>query len=193
MSNIFFTSDQHHGHNNVLSFCNRPFTDIAGQDEALTTEWNAIVRPQDRVFVLGDFSFYDPNKTSAVLSRLNGQKTLIKGNHDSSEALKKTTGWQRVLTYHEERIEGVKVVMSHFPFLSWNQMHRGSYCLHGHSHGSLNVPHELLAARLMDVGVDVAAQVFGTYRPFEWSEIVNALSRTAPVSVDHHSLAVSPQ
>lgn len=80
----FFTSDLHFGHLNIITYCNRPFRSLEGMDKALIWRWNDVVGKNDRVFVLGDFSFYNKEKTAQVLSQLNGYKILIKGNHDRS-------------------------------------------------------------------------------------------------------------
>lgn len=186
-SRVFFASDHHFGHENILKHMPRPFDSIEEMGEALIADWNTIVTPQDRVFVLGDFSFYGPERTSAILSSLHGQKTLIKGNHDSSKTNAKVRGWNRVLTYHEEKIDGERIILSHFPFLVWNQQHRGAYHLHGHSHGSCRYPPKLKDARILDVGVDNLFKYTETYAPMEWSQLRQILcNRTQVVSYDQH-------
>lgn len=183
----WFASDFHFGHSNVLKFCNRPFADMEEQDAALVETWNKHVKPGDVAFILGDFSFYGYQRTSAILKSMNGQKTLVKGNHDHSKDTAMTVGWSRVLQYHEQRLEGDRICMSHFPIMSWHQMHRGAYHLHGHSHGSMRYPGDLGGARIMDVGIDHLAVLTGEYRPVSWDEIKDLLSkRRTRLSVDHH-------
>ena len=111
--------------------------------------WNNTVTPKDTVYVLGDFSFHKVEKTNYILNRLNGNKMLIKGNHDSSKRMKKIHGWEWVKDYYELRHEGELVVLSHYPFEVWRESHHGSWHLHGHSHGSLHQ-----RGKRMDVGVD---------------------------------------
>lgn len=183
----WFGSDFHMGHKNILEHYPRPFKDMAQQDYALVDEWNKCVLPTDVGFILGDFSFYAPAKTSEILKSMNGQKTLIKGNHDHD--LSKVKGWLRVLTYHEQLIDGDRVVMFHNPILSWHQIHRGAYHLHGHCHGSMRYPGDLGNARIMDVGLDHMVKLTGAYRPMEWSEIKALLShRKSGHSDDHHEV-----
>lgn len=185
----WFASDFHFGHRKVLDYCSRPFTDMDHQDQVLVETWNSFVKPQDVVFVLGDFSFYEAKKTTNILRSLIGQKTLIKGNHDKNSRLKDVLGWSRVLTYHEQRIEEDHIILSHFPFMSWNRMHRGSYHLHGHSHGSMRYPGDLAQSRILDVGIDHTNARVGLYRPLEWSEIKDSLSgRRFGFSTDHHEV-----
>lgn len=183
----WFASDFHFGHSKVINFCNRPFSGMEEQDNELVDTWNKYVKPGDVAFILGDFSFYAPSMTTQILKSMNGQKTLIKGNHDHSKDTSMVQGWSRVLNYHEQRIEGDRIVMSHFPFLSWHQIHRGAYHLHGHCHGSMRYPGELGNTRIMDVGVDHIAKLKGEYRPLEWSEVQDILSeRKVRHSDDHH-------
>jgi len=78
---IFFTSDHHFGHYNVIKYCNRPFTSVQQMDEIMILKWNETVLPEDEIYYLGDFamkSFLVPK----ILPRLNGRKYLIMGNHD---------------------------------------------------------------------------------------------------------------
>lgn len=81
MSNIFFTSDTHFGHTNILQFCNRPFHSVQEMNEALINNWNNVVRPEDTVYHLGDFAFGGSQLWNDVLSKLNGHIYLILGNH----------------------------------------------------------------------------------------------------------------
>lgn len=83
MSKIFFTSDLHFGHENVLRFDNRPFATVEEMDSELIRRWNAKVGRGDLVYVLGDMIWKSRNDDAPALIRsLNGQIILIKGNHD---------------------------------------------------------------------------------------------------------------
>ena len=54
-SRVFFTSDTHFNHANIIRFCNRPFKDVSHMNEAIISNWNRVVGPEDIVFHLGDF------------------------------------------------------------------------------------------------------------------------------------------
>ncbi len=82
MSKIWFTSDTHYYHSNIIKYCNRPYKDVEEMNEALIRNFNAVVRPEDTVYHLGDFGFSHVDKLKYILSRLNGNKVLIYGNHD---------------------------------------------------------------------------------------------------------------
>ena len=80
MKNTFFIADTHFTENNIRLYENRPFGTVAEMDTVLIKNWNAAVEADDEVYVLGDFGA-DKNE-SDILSKLNGKKYLIKGNHD---------------------------------------------------------------------------------------------------------------
>ena len=77
----FFTSDQHFGHFNIIRLCSRPFETVEEMDEALLSKWNAKVKADDTVYILGDL-FFRAAKVEPILKALNGRKHLIVGNHD---------------------------------------------------------------------------------------------------------------
>jgi calcineurin-like phosphoesterase family protein len=78
---IFFTSDTHFGHQNILKYCLRPYSSIEEMQEALITNWNSRVSNDDTVYHLGDFSFHE-RYVESIVPRLNGTKILLLGNHD---------------------------------------------------------------------------------------------------------------
>jgi len=82
----FFVSDTHFGHAHILSgrmLAPRPFASIEEHDETLISRWNAVVRPEDTVWHLGDFCYRCPEaRARSVFRRLVGQRRLVRGNHD---------------------------------------------------------------------------------------------------------------
>ena len=83
MGKIYFTSDLHFGHENVIKFDNRPFKTVEEMDEELIRRWNAKVGKGDLVYVLGDMIWKSRNgDAEQLIKSLNGQIILIKGNHD---------------------------------------------------------------------------------------------------------------
>lgn len=81
MSNIFFISDTHFGHANIIKFGQRPFDNVEEMDEALIENWNKVVKKDDLVWHLGDVVWRVAD-ASKYLFRLNGRINLIIGNHD---------------------------------------------------------------------------------------------------------------
>lgn len=90
--NVFFTSDFHLFHHNVLKFDNRPFTDIHEMHKVIESNWNDVVKPKDIVIYLGDLSFArreDKNFVEGMIWSLNGHIHYVMGNHDKLEDIKK--------------------------------------------------------------------------------------------------------
>ena len=81
-SKVFFTSDTHFYHGNIIRFCNRPFKDVETMNETIISNWNNTVGQDDIVFHLGDFCLGGSAEWTRILNRLNGRIYLIMGNHD---------------------------------------------------------------------------------------------------------------
>lgn len=157
--NTWFTADLHFGHTNVIKYSNRPYADAEEMDEALITNWNSRVEPGDEVWLIGDVFFCDEKRARHIMSRLKGNIHLIYGNHDkvirNQAPLRKCFGSITDGIKEIDRAidsEKVRIVMCHYPLLSWNRAFHGSLHLHGHCHGS--IPHDPKYRR-QDVGVDV--------------------------------------
>jgi len=144
---IYFTSDTHFSHANIIKLCNRPFENVEEMNSTMIRNWNETVLPEDTVYHLGDFAF--KGHFEDILSNLNGRKFLIIGNHDSSAVIN-SEYWEGVSYYKEIVIETTKIVLFHYPIKSWNGMYKNALHFHGHCHGNLE-PY----GRARDVGVDV--------------------------------------
>lgn len=132
---IYYISDTHFGHANVIHFDNRPFKDIFEMDRIMIENWNSIVQEDDTVYFLGDFSWYREEETLKILANLNGTKVLIKGNHDKvSPRIAKY--FRGVYDYLEVNDDGRRVILSHYPIMAWNAQFRGSIHLYGHVHNT---------------------------------------------------------
>lgn len=168
----WFTSDNHFGHKNIRHFCpeTRPaFDDVSEMDHMMIRMWQAQVQPEDIVWCLGDFSFHSAEKTWNILGQLPGYKHLVFGNHD--KVLRKNPKlidrhFVSAQEYKEISVDGIPVVLFHYPIWEWNRMHRGAYHLFGHVHGTTSVP-----GRAIDVGIDGPLSG-GDMRLYSW-EIVH--------------------
>lgn len=80
--NIFFTSDTHFCHTNIIKLCGRPFSDAEEMNEVLIKNWNNTVGPNDIIYHLGDFCFAGSAEWHSILGRLNGRIYLVIGNHE---------------------------------------------------------------------------------------------------------------
>lgn len=88
MKKVFITADLHFSHAKVISTEDRPFVDTDIMNTVLIENWNNVVRPEDTVFVAGDFSFDSKENTKKICNKLNGTKILVMGNHDTSRGIK---------------------------------------------------------------------------------------------------------
>ena len=79
---IYFTSDTHFYHKNIIKYCNRPFKDEIDMNNKLIDNWNSIVTNNDTVYHLGDFALTSYNNLKDIFNKLNGNIILIRGNHD---------------------------------------------------------------------------------------------------------------
>lgn len=158
----FFAADHHIGHNNVRYFCNRPFSSNEEMTEAIIERHNEVVKPEDNVVFLGDFSFYKKNHTwKEIVSRFNGNHIFLKGDHDK---------WldNNHRQIYQVKIDNMFIVCCHWAMLTWPRSHYGSVMLFGHHHGKL--PEDCLTGKMMDVGVDT-----NNYYPYSLEEVLEVL------------------
>lgn len=185
---IYFTSDTHFGHKNIIEFCDRPFRSVPEMNEALIARWNKVVGHDDTIYHLGDFSMkIGDEEIRNIVRRLNGHKVLILGNHDERTIARKSSAFKGVDKnlfaeihpgVHEIWVGKQKIVLCHYSMEVWNGSHRGSYHLYGHSHGTLP---ERDDRRSFDVGVDPNG-----YFPVSYDEVVERMNAKNWKSIDHH-------
>jgi calcineurin-like phosphoesterase family protein len=109
---IWVTADNHFGHDNILSYCNRPFRSVAQMNEAMIRNWNRVVKYEDIIYHLGDFSFGLDVSARKIMKRLKGYKILVKGNHDHSKERMLSIGFDEV---YRGPITRYDVILTHFP------------------------------------------------------------------------------
>jgi calcineurin-like phosphoesterase family protein len=187
--NTFFTSDTHFGHANIIKYCKRPFASVEEMDNTLIHNWNAIVRPEDTVYHLGDFAV-GGGPAAPYLRRLNGKIQFCLGNHDKrlvkmyldielelqsylNEAVQFGTPYLREVT-----VEKQKIILCHYAMKVWNGSHKGDWQLYGHSHGTLPDDPTTLSC---DVGVDC-----WNYFPVSMEQLRDKMKTKSYKPVDHH-------
>ena len=180
MSNIWFTSDHHFGHANIIKYSNRPFASVEEMDETMINRWNERVGIDDEVYHLGDVGLASPNKLLRVLNELNGTIYLIKGNHEAS-ALACSKRFEWIKDYHELLVPDTDahggerlIILMHYAMRVWNVSHHGSWHLYGHSHGSLP---DNEASLSFDVGVDCH-----NFYPLSYQDVKNIMAKKKWVS-----------
>ena len=134
MPNIFLTSDTHFGHVGVCKFLRedgvtklRPWDNPEEMDEEMVKRWNETVRPNDKVYHLGDVVIN--RKALKIMHRLNGDKVLIKGNHDIFRLEEYTPFFRDIRGSHV--MNGL--ILTHIPVHPDN-LYRFGCNIHGHLH-----------------------------------------------------------
>jgi len=164
MANIFIVADTHFSQQSILRFLTptgervRPLWETAAEmDEALIANWNAVVRPQDKVYHLGDVSM--KRDSIKLMGRCNGHKRLVRGNHDIFPT-------KYYLPFFEE-IYGTRVfddmILSHFPIVLDSIKPKWT-CVHGHVHN--NVPVGWLGPKYLNVSIEMT-----DWRPLSIEEV----------------------
>lgn len=153
---IWFTADLHLDHDKIRTYCKRPFISTKEMNAAIIDNWNAVVKPGDQIYILGDFAWGEWPSIVEHIKKLQGNKFFIRGNHDRNLPLALGQGGFRqdipLRDVHEVKDECPQHIwLSHYPHESWPASHHGSYHLHGHCHGELR---EQDMYRRIDVGVD---------------------------------------
>lgn len=129
MATIFLISDTHFGHENIIRYCNRPFATAEEMDEIMIARWNAIVRPSDHVWHLGDVAMSETAFLRCV-PRLQGKLRLVLGNHDHQVPM-------RTILQYFEKVRMWRLfkpfILTHAP-LHPESFGKASWNIHGHTH-----------------------------------------------------------
>ncbi len=170
MANTFFIADTHWGHQNILKFTNsdgsplRPFSSIEEMDEELVRRWNSVVGPKDKVYHLGDIAM--SHKHLFQLGRCNGEKVLIKGNHDTAKLSQYLPYFKDIRGSHQ--FDGK--LLTHIPVHTGN-LSRWGVNIHGHLHSNKVYDNNQPDVRYFCVSVEQIA-----YAPISYDEIKKALT-----------------
>ncbi len=181
---IFFTSDLHFGHENVIRFDNRPFNTVEEMDEEMIKRWNTKVGKGDIVYVLGDFIWKAAtNEAVSIIRRLNGQIILIKGNHDrflhnaaAKKALAGIKDYDDICVTLEDGTTR-RCILSHYFIPFYNGHRYQAIHLHGHSHFTEESAEEVrITTELNEKGYDLKIYNVGcmywNYTPVTLDEIL---------------------
>jgi calcineurin-like phosphoesterase family protein len=190
---IWVTSDFHYNHTNIIKYSNLMFKTIDEMNEIIIKNHNAHVNENDIWFHIGDLCFGNNKKTNSIqlLSKLNGRKYILWGNHDY-KIHKSELGVEWVGDYLElsttvrdfETSQNIKMlfVMFHYPIVQWNCKHHGSIHLHAHCHGTLDYQKVGLDdSRILDVCISK-----NCFYPYNLDDIYNSMKTKGINKLDHH-------
>lgn len=171
MNNIWFISDTHFGHTNILKFKDkngyplRPFSTVWEMDGYIMDKWVSTIKSQDKVYHLGDVSF-----TQGGLQRMKdlpGRKRLVRGNHDK----------MKLKTYLEvfEEIYGVRQIdrfwMTHVP-MHPGSVERARLNIHGHLHANKVMLTEMGVEKEDNRYLNVSVECLNDWTPIHFDEII---------------------
>jgi len=196
MESIFFVADLHAQHPKIVDICNRPVylsdrvlkennvkvKDISdpaykrlintANDEWLVREViNNTVGKSDRLYILGDVTMANRVASDKFIDRLNGNKSLILGNHDNN--IRKSTRFGEITQIKDftygNKVNGINIhiVLCHYPMLSWNRRIHGAFHLYGHVHGR-----NPGVGRSHDVGIDNSVNMWRPLNLYQICELM---------------------
>jgi calcineurin-like phosphoesterase family protein len=155
-------SDPHFGHENIITYCDRPFSNAEEMDEILAFNWNSVVKPEDTVYMLGDWAFGHGSREilEKILPTLNGTIIMIRGNHDNKPA-----EWYKKLGVAEVHggvfwVYKPNVILSHEPYPTKNPVIN----IHGHTHNLMHVGPS-------NIYINVSAEAIN-YTPVDLDELI---------------------
>ena len=175
----YFTSDHHFGHTNIINYCSRPFKNVEEMHRALINNWNSVITPQDTVYVVGDFSFMNEERSKDLLSKLNGEKILIRGNHDRNKDKMLQMGFKEVYDQLTLNLGSQSVLLHHYPYrpkvvnpdyplkkMNRRPIDKGHWLIHGHVHDCW---------QQMNKMINVSVEMWN-YKPVSESEILSLIA-----------------
>lgn len=169
----YFIADPHFWHKSkkggIIEYCNRPFPNVEAMNGAIIERWNATVKENNDIYIVGDFSMCGVKATRAILEQLNGRKHLIVGDHDKS-ALKCKEHFVSIADRMFVSVNGQGIFLSHYCHKVWRKSHYGTWHLFGHSHGGLN-EYATKEGKLLDVGVDSH-----DFRPWSFEQVAEVMA-----------------
>lgn len=196
MAKTYITSDLHFCHKNIIQYSpwsRGHYNSVNEMNEAIVSNINQVVTDDDTLIIAGDICFGGHDETTEFLKRINGYKKLVWGNHDKkyrnstpfhSQKMLMGVVWEGdYLEFdHKFQEKKYKIVVNHFPFLTWDRSHHGSINLHGHCHSHHNHRNlQGMNVRQLDVGLD------GNFMmPHDMDDICSEMSRRSIQKHGHH-------
>ena len=175
MPSVFLVSDTHFGHAGVCRFTRddgftklRPWDNPDEMDEAMVKAWNETVKPTDKVYHLGDVVIN--RKALKTLHRLNGDKVLIKGNHDIFRLEEYTQHFREVRAYHV--MNGM--ILSHIP-IHPESLGRFGVNIHGHLHSNRVMKDNGYGGKVIDPRYHSVCVELTDFRPILFEDVIKRI------------------
>lgn len=181
---IWYTADTHFGHENIIPFSGRPFRSASHMDSVLIENMWKVVKPEDTLYVVGDFAFGPSAKDEEWLHLIFGQlpgaeQHLVVGNHDHEPT--QALPWATVTSLTDVADNGKTNVLCHYPMITWQGARKGALQIFGHVHNNWLGSHNAV-----NVGVDI-----WDYMPVALPDIERRSRKLAPnkhwADVEHNT------
>lgn len=162
---LYFASDLHLDHENIIEYCERPFDNCQSMNKKLKENWNERVNENDTVVFLGDLTMSEKKKKlKSHLNSLNGRKILVKGNHDKFDI-------------SEGFVENCTIKYNYFEFYCTHRFKDvpsdwDNWSLTGHHHN--NYPNEYPLCHPGKKNLNLSVELTD-YSPISISEIINMI------------------
>lgn len=185
---LYVWSDLHFYHKRILEYCpDRPWKNMEEMNQGLIDNWNSKVTNKDTIVILGDFTFsQNEDEVNSILKKLNGKKHIIWGNHDyklqkmdcAKRHFLSSNDLLKIKVHDETKKQ--EIVCCHFAMKIWENSHRGTWHIFGHSHGSM--PDDITSLSC-DVGVDAKPW---DHLPVSYHQLKAFMATKQYKSIDHH-------
>lgn len=185
---IWFTSDWHLNHKNIIEYDKRPFYSVDHMNDSIIGRCNEVVMPDDTLFYLGDFCFALGGKMRPVYDfrdRINCKNIhFVLGNHDhlilrNKGQLLTDKVFASITDVYVVNSTKPSVFLSHYAHKVWDKSHHGRYHLYGHSHCTLEEDPNSLS---FDVGING-----NNYYPYSFDDVKERMGKKTFRPVDHHN------
>lgn len=168
---IFYISDVHFGHKNVIDFDGRPFSDIEEMDRSLIERWNRKVGEEDHVYIVGDFAYRNEKGEEWYLQQLRGHKHLVIGNHDqrlmkNEEAMRHIESAEKMQHVADN---GTHICLCHFPIAEWNGYYKAHTHIYGHIHNRKDEAYQFMRTKKRALN---AGCMINGYEPVTLAELI---------------------
>ena len=178
-SNIWLSADHHFGHARIIEYCLRPFNSVWEMNNILTENWNALVKPEDKVYYLGDFSF----EGDKYRKYLNGSISLVRGNHDKRRC---DYVFDEVVSSMELKIGEFNCFLTHIPIEldriykkgtqpDFSLLDRYDYIIHAHIHQV-----HVVSGKNINIGIDA-----WNYRPINIKDLEKFLRKVKMENIQY--------
>ena len=166
---VWFTSDWHLSHANIIKYAKRPFVDVEHMNTTILNNAHRVIGVNDYVFFLGDFCFHTPD-IEYIIQNLPGKEWIwISGNHE--KPLKQYLHSHNMIIYDllDIVVDTQPITLCHYPMVSWNKSHYGAWQLFGHHHSLFTLSNSyVFEGKKMNVCTDLY-----NYYPIDFEFIKN--------------------